>query len=299
MLKRLQIYFREMYPLLPRLLLALIVFFGIYFIILLNAGITAFRISYQEIIGSFTVFSFLMFLRIADDFKDYESDKELFPDRALPSGKVRKTDLKIVLVITLGVTFFLNLFFMNNFWFFLFLFIYGLLMSVWFFARAKIQPSLPLALITHNPIQMVMNIYVISFTVIKYDLVWYRLYVFLAAFTLYFPALIWEIGRKIRAPEEETAYTTYSKLFGVKRAVRFIAILTLLDIVTNILLVWNLNRISAVLLALAAAWMTWRFIRYVKQPDFPLIRDIERYTYVIEGLMLLTVAAFLVWGRIA
>ena len=85
MLKRLNIYFREMYPLLPRLLLGFIVFGEIYFIVLLNNGVTDFSISAAELIGGFTVFSFLCWLRIADDFKDYELDCRLFAERPLPS----------------------------------------------------------------------------------------------------------------------------------------------------------------------------------------------------------------------
>ena len=78
MLKRLNIYFKEMYPIIPRLILGLIVFCEIYFIILLNNDITKFNLGIQEIIGGYTVFSFLMWLRVADDFKDYETDKKLF-----------------------------------------------------------------------------------------------------------------------------------------------------------------------------------------------------------------------------
>ena len=49
MLKRLQIYFKEMYPIIPRIVLGLIIFFEIYFIVLLNSGITEFNIGIQEI----------------------------------------------------------------------------------------------------------------------------------------------------------------------------------------------------------------------------------------------------------
>ena len=56
MLKRLNIYFREMYPIIPRLLLGGIIFFEIYFIILLNNGVTDFRITAAEFIGGFTVY---------------------------------------------------------------------------------------------------------------------------------------------------------------------------------------------------------------------------------------------------
>ena len=57
MVKRLNIYFKEMYPIIPRLLLGGIVFFEIYFIILLNNGVTDFHITLAEFIGGFTVLS--------------------------------------------------------------------------------------------------------------------------------------------------------------------------------------------------------------------------------------------------
>ena len=85
-LKRLRIYFNEMFPLIPRLCLGYIVFLEIYFIVLLNHGVTGKQlllfdkvegqsdlISYLiqhdvrgVIIGGFTIFSFLLWLRIAD-----------------------------------------------------------------------------------------------------------------------------------------------------------------------------------------------------------------------------------------
>ena len=94
-IKRLNIYFKEMYPIIPRLFLGFLVFSEIYFIVLLNHGRNEFTYGISEIIGSFTVFSFLCWLRIADDFKDYELDCRLFAYRPLPSGRVTKTDLKV------------------------------------------------------------------------------------------------------------------------------------------------------------------------------------------------------------
>lgn len=299
MLKRLNIYFKEMYPIIPRLLLGIIVFGEIYFIVLLNNGVTEFQINYQEFIGGFTVFSFLLWLRIADDFKDYELDCRLFSSRPLPSGRVKKRDLAIFVGILIAVTVALNAFFMNNIWFFLFLYVYGTLMSLWFFSKKKIQKSLPLALVTHNPVQMIMNIYIISFTCIKYGLSAWTLTNFLAAWTLYFPALIWEVSRKIRAPKDETEYVTYSKLFGYQKSTVFVLVLTWVDILTNVLLVWNLNKISVVALLLNTCWMTLKFAQFIKDPTrFKIVDKVERYTYIQETMMLLTVATFLVIGKV-
>lgn len=299
MLKRLHIYFKEMYPIIPRFLLGLIVFGEIYFIVLLNNGITKFNITIQEFIGGFTVFSFLLWLRIADDFKDYELDCRLFSSRPLPSGRVKKSDLAIFVSLLITATVVLNVMFMNNFWFFLFLYVYGTLMSLWFFSKKKIQKSLPLALVTHNPVQMIMNVYIISFTCIKYGLSAWTLTNFLAAWTLYFPALIWEVSRKIRAPKDETEYVTYSKLFGYKKSTVFVLVLTWVDILTNVLLVWNLNKISVAALLINTTWMTVKFMQFIKEPThFKIVDKVERYTYIQETMMLLTVVIYLIFGKI-
>ena len=117
----------------------------------------------------------------------------------------------------------------------------------------------------------------------------------MAAWTLYFPALIWEISRKIRAPRDETEYVTYSKLFGYQKSTRFVLILTWVDILTNILLVWNLNKISVVALLINVGWMTWKFLQFIKNPEqFKIVDKVERYTYIQESIMLITVAVYLV-----
>ena len=176
MIKRLYLYYHERFPFITRLILGLIVFGEIYFIILLNRGITNFNLGIQELIGSYTIFAFLLWLRVADDLKDYETDKKLFPDRPLPSGKTEIKDVVISCFIIELIALILNYLFMPNFIFFIILYIYGFLMSKWFFQRSKIQPSLPLALITHNPVQMFINLYIMSFTVIKYNISFFSLY---------------------------------------------------------------------------------------------------------------------------
>lgn len=299
MLKRIHIYMKERYPLIPRLILGLIVFLEIHFIILLNEGVTKFDIGIQEFVGAFTVFAFLLWLRIADDLKDFETDKKLFPDRPLARGSVYKKDVIIVCTLVQVIAAVLNILFMNNLLFFCILYFYGYLMSQWFFQKAKIQPSLPLALVTHNPVQMFVNLYIISFTVIKYHLPAVTLTTVMTLWTLYFPALIWEVSRKIKAPRDENDYTTYSKLFGYKKSTRFVMILTIVDIITNIILVFRLNKISIAVLVFLVSWMTLKFIQFMKDPErFVLVSKVEIYTYLQESTMLLTVVIFLIFGRI-
>ena len=296
MLKRLNIYFKEMYPIIPRLLLGYLVFAEIYFIVLLNHGITNFEFGIQELVCGFTIFSFLCWLRIADDFKDYELDCRLFKERPLPSGRVTKKDLKIFVSILISITILLNFLFMNNFLFCVILYTYGSLMAVWFFQKHKIAKSLPLALVTHNPVQLIMNIYIISFVIIKYNLDIVNIYNILAIFTLYFPALIWEVSRKIKAPKDETEYVTYSKLFGYKQSINFVFIVTWIDIITNFILVWNLNKFAVLALLLNVLWISWKFIEYKKDPTkYKIVTKVEKYTYIQESLMILTIILFLIF----
>ena len=299
MLKRMHLYFKERYPFFARLILGFIIFLEIYFIVLLNHGVTSFDISIQEFIGGFTVFAFLYWLRVADDLKDFETDKKLFPDRPLPSGIVQKKDIIISCLIINGLAIGLNIAFMNNLLFLAILYFYGFLMSRWFFARSKIQPNLILAVITHNPVQMIVNMYIISFTCIKYGLPAISLYTVMALFTLYFPALIWEVSRKIKAPKDENDYTTYSKIFGYKKATKFVLVLTILDIITNFILVFNLNKISVGVLFILVTWMTEKFVEFMKDPEkFAIVDKVERYTYLQETTMLLTVVCYLLVGKI-
>ena len=298
-LKRLNIYFKEMYPIIPRLLLGYLVAAEIYFIILLNHGVTEFRLGIQEIVCGFTVFSFLCWLRIADDFKDYELDCRLFNTRPLPSGRVKKKDLAIFIGILIAFTLVINFIFMNNFIFCLILYTYGSMMAVWFFQKHKISKSLPLALVTHNPVQLFINTYIISFVVIKYGVRVIDLTNVMALFTLYFPALIWEVARKIRAPKDETEYTTYSKLFGYKQSTNFILIVTWIDIITNFILVWHLNKLSVLALFILVSWMTWKFIDFKKDPTrYRIVEKVERYTYIQESMMILTIVLFILGVRI-
>ena len=302
MIKRIYIYYKERYPIIPRLILGIILFLEIHFIILLNMGVTwsQVRLGAAEATGAFTCFAFLLWLRVADDLKDFETDKKLFPDRPLPSGRVLKKDIIISCSIVQAIAIGLNIAFMrDNLIFLAILYFYGFLMSKWFFKKKKIQPSLPLALITHNPVQAFINLYIIAFTIQKYNLPAFSLTNIMALWTLYFPALIWEVSRKIRAPKDETEYTTYSKLFGYKDSTKFVLILTIMDIITNFILVWNLNKISVGVLALLVAWMTWKFVQFMKDPEkFVLVNKVELYTYLQESTMLLTIVCFIIFGKI-
>jgi 4-hydroxybenzoate polyprenyltransferase len=65
----------------------------------------------------------------------------------------------------------------------------------------------------------------------------------------------WEVVRKIRAPEQETAYTTYSKIFGAKPSILIALVIQLIFVATvyNIFEIIGTNLIlKSIFLALQA-----------------------------------------------
>ena len=283
MLRRLYIYLKEMLPPLKCAAVSVILFFEIYFLIILIADVGKFTIGVREIIGCLTVFTFLLSLRIADDFKDYKTDLILFPDRPLPSGRVKKSDLTVLLIGLNAVVITLNILYMNNLVYYAVLMIYGALMSIWFFARSKIQKNLFLALITHNPVDFIVNIYIISFTCIKYGLPIFTFNNLLIAFTLYWPTLIWEIARKTRAPKDETEYTTYSKLYGYQKITRIILVIITFDVITSAKLMYELWTPGIIAVVAAYAWFVVMCVRFMKNPErFKLAGRIEIYELITE-----------------
>jgi len=296
-LRRLNIYLKEMLPPLKCAAVSAILFFEIYFLIILISDVEIFSVGIREIIGCVTVFTFLLSLRIADDFKDYKTDLALFPDRPLPSGRVKKTDLAVLLISVNAAAITLNVIYMNNLVYYAALMLYGALMSVWFFARSKIQKNLFLALITHNPVDFIVNIYIISFTCIKYGLPIFTFNNLLIAFTLYWPTLIWEISRKVRAPEDETEYTTYSKLYGYKKITWIILVIITFDVITSAKLMYELWSPGIIAVAAAYLWFVTEGVRFIKNPKrFKLVSRIEIYELITEvPVILIQIALIARW----
>ena len=294
LLKRLNIYLKEMLPPVKCAVASTLLVFEIYFLIILISDVGMFYVSVPEIVGCYTVFTFLLSLRIADDFKDYKTDLVLFPHRALPSGRVKKSDLTALLISINVVAIALNIIYMNNLIFYAGLMLYGVLMSLWFFARSKIQKNLPLALITHNPVDFIINVYIISFTCIKYGLPIVTFNNVLIALTLYWPCLIWEISRKTRAPGEETDYTTYSKLFGYQKITRLILVIITLDVITSAKLMYELWPPGLTAVAAAYIWFFAECLKFIKNPErFKLVSRIEIYEVLTDVPVVLIEMAYI------
>jgi len=218
MFRRLLIYFREMFPFQVYLPYSLLTYFCLYFITegILTEG--ELRINSEGIIGWVTVLCVLIILRILDEFKDIETDKRLFPDRPLPRGGVSFRDIKI-----LGIALFIIMVMINIYlsWVllpFAAMMIYIWASYKWFFLKKIISENLFLTLITHQPITLMVNLYIVSISFKSMGFIQLNGLVIVSILAFSFPVTAWETSRKIRSTGNETDYVTYSKLIGPVKA---------------------------------------------------------------------------------
>ncbi len=223
---RLRAYLGEMYPVPQRTAAAVLVSVSLAMQLARIHGLEAQPLSSATLLGAWAVFAFLLTLRLMDELKDVEVDRALFPRRPLPSGRVLESDLSAALavsaalfvgahaaagpalgtaVITLG---------------------YAVLMFRWFFVPHRMRPSLPLTLATHTPVIPLLLLHLVAVFAATRSLGVRDLHgpaVLALVLALWTGFFAWEIARKIRAPEEETDYVTYSRLLGTRGAVALAA----------------------------------------------------------------------------
>jgi hypothetical protein len=167
-----------------------------------------------------TALLFFLQLRIADEFKDYEEDSRYRPYRPVQRGLVTLRELRIIgfagAAIQLGLSIWLKpslAFLLVGVW------LYMGLMSKEFFVRDWLKTRPFAYMWTHSLIIPFIQLYVTACDWLAAGaapprgLIW-----FLAVG--FFNGIVIEIGRKIRAPEdEEHGVETYSVLWGRRDAV--------------------------------------------------------------------------------
>jgi len=241
-------YLKQMFPLHRNVPFSFLGFFSVY--LAASAALSGGRcaIEPKSLAGALSMALFMLLLRVMDEFKDFEVDSRLFRDRPLVTGVVKKHDLAALAYCILAALLLLNIFMNKTIVIaFLITLVYCSLMFKFFF-WPKIKTSLILALITHNPSAFLLQVYAMSF--VLSDTVWRNrvpdLLLMCAMFWL--PWTIWEVGRKIRAPEDENEYETYSNNFGPRGASAIV--LSMIGIVL-ILAVALLSRLDLGIYALA------------------------------------------------
>jgi 4-hydroxybenzoate polyprenyltransferase len=215
-----------MYPVAPRAAAAVLVALSFATQLARLHGLEARPLSTATWLGAGAVFSFLLTLRLMDELKDVDVDRALFPDRPLPSGRVRESDLAAALAVSISLFVAAHVFSGPALASAVVVVGYAALMFRWFFVPDRMRPNLPLTLATHTPVIPLLLLHLVVVFAVWRGLEVRHLHApAVAALVIsgWAALFAWEIARKIRAPEEEDAYVTYSRLLGTHGAVALAA----------------------------------------------------------------------------
>jgi 4-hydroxybenzoate polyprenyltransferase len=215
--KRMNVYLKEMFPLPSRAVYAVLVYTSFSLMVHHIQRISFTIGSVYHVIGVWSIFALLFIIRLMDELKDVEIDRELFNDRPLPSGRVLVSDVRFTLVAMMVLYLIPNIAAGRVCWAALVVLCYALLMFRYFFIPNILRRYLVLNLATHNPIIPLSLLYIVMVFVVEQDILlsqieWNQILIVVAMF--WSGTFAWEISRKIRSKEEENAYVTYSQIFG-------------------------------------------------------------------------------------
>lgn len=266
MFTRLRFYLSEMFPI-SSFIGTLVTAVAIQFVFIKLSGLSIeFHFSFVTS-GIFTV-SLSLLLRIMDEFKDFEDDKKNFPNRPLPSGKVKTKDLKFLGWFCVACIILSSLENIKILIAGIFVLFYSYLMLKWFFIENSMRRSLPLALASHHPIVFINICYLIfalSESIPGTDL---SKVIYLLPVPLIFTN--WEFARKIRAPQDETDYTTYSKIMGPRKAV-FLCLILQVIIYGGVMNILKLIQPSLIISSIFSVLMLFFSLNFWKFFGNPLL----------------------------
>lgn len=171
------------------------------------------------LVGAFTAITFFLFLRIADEFKDFREDARYRPYRAVPRGLVSLPELARLAAVVMVAQVVANALVIPSVLpYYLPGIIYLILMSREFFVGDWLRRHPVIYMLSHMAILPMIDLYTTGLDwAVNGGVVPNGLEFFLVV--TYLNGMVIEIGRKIRAPEdEETGVETYSALYGARRA---------------------------------------------------------------------------------
>jgi len=261
------IYFREMYPPVTRFATSTLLYVS-FSLIVLNVSEQAPVFAWPWILlGSFSGFLFALILRLMDELKDARIDRTIFPERPVPSGRVRLADIRLTLVAACTLFMAIHVTAGAALYSAAALLIYAFLMYRYFFLPERFKAKLLVNLATHNPVVPLLLLHFVVLSAVQYRIPTSQLRGDLVLVVGMYWALLlaWELARKVRYPEEESDYQTYSRIIGPIGAAALSFSVQSLAFVAGMYLVYagTLSVVCLPILMAAYAWLIGGYARFL------------------------------------
>jgi hypothetical protein len=269
--RRMWRYFRTMLPIPSRLVYSALIYLAIAFFSASVHGGEMALVSWTTALGVWNVFASILLLRLMDELKDRDIDEELFPDRPLPAGEVRESDIRWSIAAVSIACVAANAFAIQTLVMAVVVLGFSYLMFFHFFAKAALRRDLLLTLATHEPIVplTILQAFAVTSVALRLEpeeMRWDIIAPFVLMFWLAF--LAWEICRKIRAPGQETEYVTYSRVLGIRGSVAFAWGVQTAAIGIGVFLhaALSLSAVYVIVLLASLAVVSCAYVRFLHRP---------------------------------
>lgn len=294
--KRIKIYLSERFPVLLYFPFVAILYLAMSFITQIISNKTPY-INLNSIIGILSVFFMMLLIRTFDDIKDNELDYKIFPNRPVPRGDVLISDVKILSVISFIILILLNVFFaVKTLWLFYIMITYTLLTFKWFFAKQLHLNNPKIAMVTHQPLPLVILFFALH-TALASSKIYYPFTInhFFVLLLFSLPITAWEISRKIKSPDNENKYETFSKIFGVQIATLIPVILYSIASFFALIIGYKLDFsiFFFILIGTDLIFLMYFFIRFYINP-ISKNNILQQIAVIFTSLLFVIIIAFLV-----
>ncbi len=193
------------------------------------------------IIATITIILLFFLLRIADEFKDKKDDAQFRPYLPVPRGLISLKELTQLAYIAIAFIVIINVLFIPQILLLLWIpVLFFILMLKEFFVSDWLRHHWPVYVISHMFFFPAVDIY-------SSGMDWFieanthapmgLVYFFAVSFT---NGLVWEVGRKIKSPENEE-HNSYTTKYGLKKAVWIWIIIISLAYALSLLAIAHVN----------------------------------------------------------
>jgi 4-hydroxybenzoate polyprenyltransferase len=208
-------------------------------------------------------------LRLMDEHKDHASDTLAYPDRLLSRGVVTLPLLRRLLVLVVlveaGLAYLIG---PTALLWWAAMFLFTLAMRVEFGVGRWLSQHIIVYAITHNPVVALLAIFSHAAT----GLAWNANFLFYVALVSV-GSLAFEVGRKIRSPDEEIfGVESYSSALGRRGASWLLALLVVLTEAFGVFTLWPMAEGASGAVAMGILWLGGAAAMIMGRPGQPAKR---------------------------